>query len=88
MDYDKIDGIAEIRQRKPGDSIQLAGFTKARSFKKLLNQRKIPIEERSRLAVLCDEKGPVWLEGFGVRADALPDEKSSNIILIRVLKEL
>lgn len=88
LDYDKIDGIAEIRQRKPGDSIQLAGFTKARSFKKLLNQRKIPIEERSRLAVLCDEKGPVWLEGFGVRADALPDEKSSNIILIRVLKEL
>ena len=58
-----------------------------RSFKKLLNQRKVSLEDRSRLAVISDEKGPLWLEGFGVRQDVLPDDKSKRIMMIRVLEE-
>ena len=88
FDYDKMYGIAVVRQRLPGDAIQLAGCRTKKSFKKLLNQKKVSIEDRSRLAVLCDEKGPLWLEGFGVREDVQPDETSSRMILIRVLKEL
>ena len=71
----------------PGDAIQLKGWNHPHSFKKMLNQRKISLEERSRLAVICDEKGPLWLEGFGVRADALPDEQSTNIATVCVLEE-
>lgn len=88
FDYDKMYGIAVIRQRLPGDTIQLAGSRLHKSFKKLLNEKKIPVEERSRLAVCCDEKGPLWLEGFGVRADVQPDSQSTKLMLIRVLKEL
>lgn len=88
FDYDKMYGIAVVRQRLPGDAIQLADCRTKKSFKKLLNEKKISIEERSRLAVLCDEKGPLWLEGFGIRQDVQPDESSSRMILIRVLKEL
>ena len=36
------------------------------------------------MAVLADEKGLLWLEGFGVREDALPDENSRKILLIRI----
>ena len=87
FDYDKIDGKAVIRQRMSGDAIQLKGWNHPHSFKKMLNQRKISLEKRSRLAVICDEKGPLWLEGFGVRADALPDEQSTNIATVCVLEE-
>lgn len=87
FDYDKIYGKAVIRQRIPGDAIKLKGWNHPHSFKKMLNQCKISLEERSRLAVICDEKGPLWLEGFGVRADALPDEQSVNIATICVLEE-
>ena len=42
------------------------------------------MEERSRMALLCDETGLLWLEGFGVRADALPDENSKEILLFKI----
>ena len=87
FDYDKIYGVSMIRQRLPGDAIQLKGMNSPRSFKKLLNQRKINPEKRSRLAVICDERGPLWLEGFGVRQDVLPDGDSQKIVTIRVLEE-
>ena len=87
FDYDKIIGVPMIRQRLPGDSIQLHGWSSPRSFKKLLNQKKISLEERSRLAVISDEKGPLWLEGFGVRQDVMPDEHSEHIVTICVLEE-
>ena len=87
FDYDKINSILMIRQKMPGDAIQLEGMNSPRSFKKLLNQRKVSLEDRSRLAVISDEKGPLWLEGFGVRQDVLPDDKSKRIMMIRVLEE-
>lgn len=87
FDYDKIIGVPMIRQRLPGDSIQLHGWSSPRNFKKLLNQKKISLEERSRLAVISDEKGPLWLEGFGVRQDVMPDEHSEHIVTICVLEE-
>ena len=84
FDYDKMCGNAVWRQKLPGDRLHLPGHRSATSLKKLLNQHKIPLEERSRMAVLADEKGLLWLEGFGVREDALPDENSRKILLIRI----
>ncbi len=87
FDYDKIYGVPMVRQRLPGDAIQLNGWRSPHSFKKLLNQKKISLEERSRLAVLCDEKGPLWLEGFGIRQDVRPDDNSEHILMICVSEE-
>ncbi len=84
LDYDKMVGVPILRQRLPGDQIRLPGHRGATTFKKLLNQKGLTLGERSRLAVLCDDRGPVWLEGFGVREDAQPDENSSRILLFQV----
>ncbi len=84
FDYDKMCGIAVLRQKLPGDRIHLPGHQSAVSFKKLLNQHKISLEKRSRLVVLADEQGVLWLEGFGVRGDVQPDESSKKILLISV----
>lgn len=88
IDYDKIRGNLYIRQKMNGDCIQFKADAKPKSFKKLLNQNKISLEERSRLAVICDDAGVVWLEGFGARFDVLPDSSTSDFVLINVLKEL
>ena len=82
FDYDKICGNAVLRQKLPGDRIHLPGHQSATAFKKLLNQHKISKEKRSRLVVLADEKGVLWLEGFGVRKDVQPDKSSQRIFLI------
>ena len=56
-----------IRNRLDGDTCFYGGMT--HKLKKLFNDRKIPAEIRSRIPVLCDESGVVWVPGFGVRDD-------------------
>lgn len=66
----KIIGALSARSRIPSDSYKYGGIT--RSVKKLFSDRKIPLEVRDRLPIVCDEAGVVWIPGFGVR-----DERSS-----------
>lgn len=62
-----IEGELFIRPRKDGDTVFYNGMT--HKLKKLYNDRKIPISIRPLIPVLCDEKGVVWVPGFGVRSD-------------------
>jgi len=87
LDCGKISGIASLRQRLPGDAICLPGHHSATSLKKLLNARGLSLGARSRLVLLADDKGPLWLEGFGPRAEALPGPDSREILLIELLDE-
>ena len=62
-----IKGDLFIRNKIDGDSYFFGGMT--HKLKKLFNDKKIPPKERSKIPVLCDEKGVVWVPGFGVRDD-------------------
>ena len=50
-----------------GDSYFYGGMT--HRVKKLMADAKIPASQRAYLPVVCDEKGIVWVPGFGVRDD-------------------
>lgn len=65
LDYDKIKGKVILRTRRPGDAIALPGRGGTKTLKKLLNEARVPLPQRGRLLLLCDEQGPCWLEGFG-----------------------
>jgi len=62
-----IEGGLRVRNKTDGDTIFYGGIT--RKLKKLFSDRKIPASLRDRIPVLCDEKGPLWLPGYGVRED-------------------
>ena len=62
-----IEGELFIRYRREGDSYYYGGMT--HKLKKLFNDKKIPISERDKLPILCDQKGILWVPGFGVRDD-------------------
>ncbi len=74
LDCGKIYGNIVLRSRKPGDRLRPVGRGVTKTLKKLLNEAKIPPERRNSLAVLADEAGVLWVEGFGcdVRA-AVPN---------------
>ena len=63
-----IDGRLHFRPKKDGDTVYYGGMT--RKLKKLFNDRGIPRSIRSRIPILCDNKGVVWVPGFGVRDDS------------------
>ena len=43
-----------------------------RKVKRLFCDRKIPVEERDTLPLVCDDEGIVWIPGFPVRDDLKP----------------
>ena len=65
----RTSGTVYLRSRREGDSIRLPGGTK--SLKKLFIDRKIPAMERSRVPVLADDLGVLWVYGFGPNRDRL-----------------
>lgn len=64
MNYAKITGAITVRQRLPGDRYRPAGRRCGKTLKKLFNEAEIPLEERERLPVLCDEAGILQVAGF------------------------
>lgn len=60
-------GAVTARPRRSGDAITLSGGTK--SLKKLFIDKKIPVAQRSRIPVLCDDAGILGVYSVG------PDQK-------------
>lgn len=65
----KIEGELTVRSREAGDAYRYGGMT--HKLKKMFSDKKIPQALRSRIPVLCDGRGIVWVPSFGVREDDL-----------------
>ena len=63
------EGIVRIRSRKAGDEMRLSFGTKR--LKKLFVDKKIPAHERNRIPVIADDRGVIYVHGFGMNLDRL-----------------
>lgn len=64
----KIKGSLMARSRRSGDKILVGGVHK--SLKKLLNEKKIPLELRSRIPIIYDDSGIVAIPFVAIRDGA------------------
>ncbi len=87
LDCDKILGNITVRSRLPGDEMALFRRGVTKSLKKLYNEAKIPLEKRGLLAVLADERGVIWAEGFGPSRRAAPDEGTKKYLVIQKIEK-
>ena len=76
LSFDKIKGELKIKYREVGDIYRFGGMT--RKVKKLLSDKKLTLDERAYLPILCDDEGIVWIPGFPPRDGLKPvsDERS------------
>lgn len=81
IDADKLCGNIVLRNRRDGDRISLAGRGFTSKLKVLFNE-KIPLEERSKTAILCDDNGLFYVESFGIAERVKADENTKSIINI------
>ncbi len=79
FDSAKINGVLFARPRRAGDKIRIGGMSK--SLKKLLCDKKIPLDIRSRLPVICDRSGIVAVPFIGVcdRVRSTSDQKKLTL---------
>ncbi len=83
FDCDKIQGVAVLRSRRDGDSFIRANRSFTSSLKKLMNE-KYPAEMRDFIPVIADERGIIWVEGFGIADRVKIDENTVRYYEVRV----
>ena len=83
IDCDTIYGNLVLRARQAGDEITLRKRCVTKTLKKLFIEANIPSEERGTVPVLADEKGVVWVFGFGVNKRNSMTNETKNVIHIK-----
>ena len=71
----------ELRTRKSGDKIRLSGRGVTKSLKKLMNELKIPEEQRDSLLVLAEGNEVFWIEGIGVSEKAIVTDQEEAVLI-------
>lgn len=82
IDSDSLIGSTFIRSYAGNEKIRLAGRGLTSTVKKLLAD--IPPPKRKSAAVLADDMGAVWVEGFGTAERAMCDKDTVRAVRITV----
>ncbi len=78
----KINGGLYVRSREAGDRILMGGMHK--SIKKLMCDKKVPLELRPRIPVICDGDGIIAVPLVGIRdgCKAFSEEKTTIAFIL------
>jgi tRNA(Ile)-lysidine synthase len=79
VNNDIITKTLKLRNRIAGDTIKLSRRGVTKSLKKLMNELKIPEEQRDNLLVLADGNKVHWIEGVAVSQEAQVKDNDKDI---------
>ena len=82
LDYDKIKGSINIRQRKTDDKIQFSNRVGTKSLKKFFIEEKMSRYEKSKTLVLADDLGVIAVFPYGVANRVAIDTKTKSVLEI------
>ncbi len=86
IDCDKIVGKWILRTRNEGDEIRLHKRGVTKTLKKLFTENKVPSELRAKIPVIADDKGVIWVYGFGVSERTAVTKNTKKILEVDVQK--
>ncbi len=84
VDCDKIIGNPRMIKKNSGDTLKLANSNCTKTLKKLITEKKIPLEQRKNIPVFADDEGIVWVYGVGCADRVKIDDKTNRIILFDI----
>lgn len=82
LDLDRCSGPLTLRNWRPGDQFRSSGSASPAKVKTLFQEQRIPLWERRDWPVIAMADQLVWARKFGVAADFMASELSSNTALI------
>ena len=83
LDWQRLSGSLELRNWRPGDQYQPAGYSGREKIKTLFQQARIPLWERRHWPVLTDGVSIVWTRRFGPAAGVVAEQDAQVILRIR-----
>ena len=79
---EKIYGNIIVRPRLAGDKIELLGRKGTKTIKKLFIELKIPVYERNRIPLICDEKEVLAIPGIGISSRHAAESSENALAVI------
>jgi tRNA(Ile)-lysidine synthase len=83
LDWQRLSGSLELRNWRPGDQYQPAGYSGQEKIKTLFQKARIPLWERRHWPVLIDGASIVWARRFGPAAGLVAERDAKVILMIR-----
>jgi tRNA(Ile)-lysidine synthase len=83
LDWQRLSGSLELRNWRPGDQYQPAGYSGQEKIKTLFQQARIPLWERRHWPVVTDGSSIVWARRFGPAAGLVAEQDAKVILKIR-----
>lgn len=84
IDCDKIVGKWTLRTRCEGDSIRLYGRGVTKTLKKLFTENKVDESLRSKIPIIADDSGVIWVYGFGVAQRVAVTKNTKKTLSVEV----
>lgn len=88
FDFDKIDGIINIRNRQNGDKIIPLGMKGSKKVKDIFIDMKIPQERRDYIPIMESNNEIFWIVGVKLSDKFKVDDKTTKILKIEVKEDL
>jgi tRNA(Ile)-lysidine synthase len=82
FDFDKIDNIISVRNRKNGDKIVPLGMNGSKKLKDIFIDMKVSKEERDIIPILCFDEKIAWIIGIRNSEEYKVTKQSKNILKV------
>jgi len=84
FDADKIEEPLILRNRQNGDWFEPLGTKGSQKIKKLFIDRKIPKNERKRIALLTDQESVIWIENMHMSERVKVTAETQNVLILEI----
>jgi len=87
VDCDQLADVLEVRSRRPGDVVRLAGKGGRQTLKKFMIGRKIPAEQRDQLPLVLSDGEIVWIPGYFLADCIKITERTKHTCLLQCFQK-
>jgi tRNA(Ile)-lysidine synthase len=82
VDAGQMKGSLYFRTAKHGDTISPLGFPGTRKLSDLMSEAGLTLAARSRLPIVCDMLGPIWIPGVALSDRVKPKPETTKTLVI------
>lgn len=83
LDYDKIQGVMQLRTRKPGDYLIINRWGGKKKLKDYFIDEKIAQEKRDRILLLAEGSKVIWVVGYRISEDCKIGQDTRRVLKIK-----
>lgn len=83
VDWSKVEQPIVIRNRKDGDRFVPLGMNGSKKLKDFFIDLKVPVKKRTRIPLVCDNKGIIWVVGYRIDDRYKVDEMTDKILTMK-----